>query len=431
MCSDDSYPVMPRDSALAGCDRLVSEPLVIEKPTDYSISKDPEEEPIKEEPLEEPNEKGGSRGSFEVGVGAAEEGEVVCLVFQKNQKYEWGREQEEAFQTLKDNLCNTPILSLHDGPEDFVVYCDTSNQGLSCVLMQRGKKDIATYASNYLTYLKVNAETSKTFSSGYDANWVIVDRLTKSAYFLAIRGDYKMEKLARLYIDEIVAGHGVPVSIISDYDGRFTSRVLANITESLRDAIRYEYGLSSLDGWINYHSSIQCAPFEALYGRKCRSPVLWAEIGESRLIGPKLEQETNDKVVLIKEKLKAVRYRQKSYANNRRKLLKFEVEDRVLLKVSPWKAYRLRLPEELSSMHDTFHVSNLKKCLADANLHVPLDEIKVDKILRFVEEPVEIMDRELKSLKRSKISIVKVHWNSKRDPELMYECEDLMKARYP
>ncbi|GJV92595.1 putative reverse transcriptase domain-containing protein [Tanacetum coccineum] len=207
----------------------------------------------------------------------------------------------------------------------------------------------------------------------------------------------------------------------------------------------------------NYHSSIRCAPFEALYGRKCRSPVLWAEIGESSLIGPELVQETTDKVVLIKEKLKAARDRQKSYADNRRKPLEFEVGDQVLLKVSPWKgmicfgkkgeltpryvgpfkilkrigpvAYRLRLPKEMSEVHNTFHVSNLKKCLADANLHVPLDEIKIDKTLHFVEEPVDIMDREVKTLKCSKIPIVKVHWNSKRGPEFTWEREDHMKAR--
>ncbi|GJR63884.1 putative reverse transcriptase domain-containing protein [Tanacetum coccineum] len=170
----------------------------------------------------------------------------------------------------------------------------------------------------------------------------------------------------------------------------------------------------------SYHSSIKCAPFEALYGRKCRSPVLWAEIGESSLIGPELIQETTDKVVLIKEKLKAARDRQKSYADNRRKPLEFEVGDRVMLKILErigLVAYRLRLPEELSGVHDMFHVSNLKKCLADASLHVSLDEIKVYKTLRFVEEPVEIMDREVKSLKRSKIPLVKVRWNSKRGPD--------------
>ncbi|GJZ52506.1 hypothetical protein Tco_0607021 [Tanacetum coccineum] len=158
-----------------------------------------------------------------------------------------------------------------------------------------------------------------------------------------------------------------------------------------------------------------------------------------------LVQETTDKVVLVKEMPKAARDRQKSYVDYRRKPLEFEVGDRVLLKVVLWKgvvrfgkngklarryvgpfeilemiglvAYRLRLPEELNSMHDTFHVSNLKKYLADANLHVSLDDIKVNKTLRFVEEPIEIMDREIKKLKRRKIALVKVKWNSKRGPE--------------
>ncbi|GKB67370.1 hypothetical protein Tco_0928782 [Tanacetum coccineum] len=172
-----------------------------------------------------------------------------------------------------------------------------------------------------------------------------------------------------------------------------------------------------------------------------------------------IDKEKTAKVVVIKEKLQAARDRQKSYTDNRRKPLEFEVGDRVMLKVSPWKgvvrfgkkgklapryvgsfeileridlvAYRLRLFEELSGVHDTFHVSNLKKCLADASLHVPLNEIKVDKTLRFVEEPVEIMDREIKSLKRSKISLVKVRWNSKRGPEFTWEREDYMKSKYP
>ncbi|GJU24796.1 hypothetical protein Tco_1163417 [Tanacetum coccineum] len=170
----------------------------------------------------------------------------------------------------------------------------------------------------------------------------------------------------------------------------------------------------------SYHLSIQCAPFKALYGRKCRSLVLGAEIRESSLTGLELVQETTNKVVLVKEKPKAARDHQKSDVDYKRKPLEFEVRDRVLLKVTPWKGvvrfrkkgklapryvgpfeilkrislvvYRLRLLEELNNVHDTFHVSNLKKCLADATLHVPLDEIKVDKTLRFVKEPVEIMD---------------------------------------
>ncbi|GKB93106.1 hypothetical protein Tco_0979243 [Tanacetum coccineum] len=198
--------------------------------------------------------------------------------------------------------------------------------------------------------------------------------------------------------------------------------VLADAAESVRDAIGFEYCLSSSDGWT-------------------KSPVLWAEIGEGNLIRPELVLEMTDKVVLIKENLKATRVHQKSYTDKRRKPLEFEVGNRVLLRVSPWKgvvhfgnmgklapkyvgafeilkriglvAYRLRLPEEFNSVHDTFHVSNLKKCLADANFHVPLDEINVDKTLRFVKEPVDIMDGEIKKLKRRKIVLVKVGWNSK------------------
>nr|GEX33914.1 reverse transcriptase domain-containing protein [Tanacetum cinerariifolium] len=122
----------------------------------------------------------------------------------------------------------------------------------------------------------------------------------------------------------------------------------------------------------SYHKSIKCAPFDALYGRKCRSPVIWTEIGESQLIGLKIVQETTEKIFQIKERLKTARSRQKSYADKRRKPLEFKVGDRVLLKVSPWKGV------ELSCIHDMFHVSNLKKCLAESDTQIPLEEIKLD-----------------------------------------------------
>ncbi|GJR65416.1 putative reverse transcriptase domain-containing protein [Tanacetum coccineum] len=186
----------------------------------------------------------------------------------------------------------------------------------------------------------------------------------------------------------------------------------------------------------SYHSSVRCALFEALYGRKCRSPIIWAEVGEGQLIGLELVQETIKKISQIKDRLKAARDHQKSYADKRRKPLEFCVGDYVLLKVSPWKgvvcfrkkgkfaprfvrpfeiiekvghvAYRLDLLEELNGVHDTFHVSNLKKCLADPTLQVPLDEIQVDAKLNFMEESVEILEREFKKLKLSRIAIVKV-----------------------
>ncbi|GJY15038.1 putative reverse transcriptase domain-containing protein [Tanacetum coccineum] len=150
----------------------------------------------------------------------------------------------------------------------------------------------------------------------------------------------------------------------------------------------------------SYHTSIKAAPFEALYGRKCRSPICWAEVGDT------------------------ARDRQKSYADVRRKPLEFQVGDKAMLKVSPWKG-------KLSRVHSTFHVSKLKKCMADEPLAIPLDEIQVDDKLNFIEEPVEIMDREVKRLKQSRIPIVKVRWNSKRGPEFTWEREDQMQKKYP
>ncbi|GKD60450.1 putative reverse transcriptase domain-containing protein [Tanacetum coccineum] len=186
----------------------------------------------------------------------------------------------------------------------------------------------------------------------------------------------------------------------------------------------------------SYHFSVRCVPFKALYGKKCRLPIMWAKVREGQLIGPKLVQETTDKISQIKDRLKAA---QKSYADKRRKPLEFSVGKlaprfvgsfEIVEKVGPM-AYRLDLPEELDGVHDTFHVSNLKKCLADPTLQVALDEIQVDAKLNFIEEPVEILEREFKKLKRSRIAIVKVRWNSKRGPEFTWEREDHMKLKYP
>nr|GFC32439.1 putative reverse transcriptase domain-containing protein [Tanacetum cinerariifolium] len=169
-----------------------------------------------------------------------------------------------------------------------------------------------------------------------------------------------------------------------------------------------------------YHASIIVAPFEALYGYKCRSPVCWAEVGDAQLTGPEIIQEITEKIVQIKQRLQAARDRQKSYADVRRKPLEFQVGDKVMLKVSPWKgvvrfgkreklnpryigpfkvlakvgtvSYRIELPQQLSRVHSTFHVSNLKKCLSDEPLAIPMDELHIDDKLRFVEEPVEIID---------------------------------------
>ncbi|KAI3743100.1 hypothetical protein L1987_60803 [Smallanthus sonchifolius] len=304
------------------------------------------------------------------------------------------------------------------------------------------KADIATYVSKCLTCVKVKVEYQKPSGLlqqpeipmwkweqismdfitklpltpiGCDTIWVIVDRLTKSAHFLAIKETDKMDKLTRTYLKEIVSRHGVPISIISDRDARFTSRFWQSLhkalgtrldmstsyhpqtdgqtertIQTLEDMLRacvidfgntWESHLPLVEFSYNniYHTSIKAAPFEALYGWKCRSPIFWTEI--MKRIGP--------------------------------------------------VAYQLDLAEGLSGVHNVFHVSNLKKCLADESLAVPLEELHIDEQLRFIEEPVEIMDREVKTLKHSKIPIVRVRWNSKRGPEFTWEHEDQMMRKYP
>ncbi|GJS84699.1 putative reverse transcriptase domain-containing protein [Tanacetum coccineum] len=320
----------------------------------------------------------------------------------------------------------------------------------------------------YQDLKKLNHQTA----TGQDTIWVIVDHLTKSAHFLPIREDDTLEKLTRLYLKEVVSKHGVPVSIISDCNRKFTSHFWKSLNKALGTRLdmsttyhpetdgQSERTIQMLEdmlracvldfgkGWDkhlplvefsynnSYHTSIKAALFEALYGRKCRSPICWAEVRDSQLTGPEIIHETTEKIVQIKIHIQAARDRQKSYADVRRKPLEFQVGDKFMLEVSPWKgvicfgkrgklnpryigpfkiiakvgtvAYRLELPEKLSSVHSMFHVSKLKKCMADEPLAIPLDEIQVDDKLNFIEEPVEVMDREVKRLKQSRISFVKV-----------------------
>ncbi|GJS71517.1 putative reverse transcriptase domain-containing protein [Tanacetum coccineum] len=199
-------------------------------------------------------------------------------------------------------------------------------------------------------------------------------------------------------------------------------------------------------GWVNhlplvefsynnsYYASIKAAPFEALYGQKCCSPVCWAEVGQVQLTGPELVLETTEKIIQIKQRMQVSHDRQKSYADLKHKPMEFHVGDKVMLKVLERVgdvAYKLELPGDLSRVHNTFHVSNLKKCYADEPFAVPLDGLHFDVKLYFVEEPVEIMDREVKWLKQSRILIIKVRWNSRRGPEFTWEREDQFRKKYP
>ncbi|GKB20851.1 putative reverse transcriptase domain-containing protein [Tanacetum coccineum] len=486
----------------------------------------------------------------------------------KGIKFDWGENEENAFQLIKQKLCSAPILALPEGSEDFVVYCDASHKGLGVVLMQREK--VIAYASQQLKIHEKNYTThdlelgSVVFAlkiwrhylygtkctvfidhkslqhvldqkelnmrqrrwlellSDYDCDIhyhpgkanVVADALSRKerieplqvrALVMTIGLDLlkqilkaqiealKPENLEKEDVGDMIRKDIPKEKLEPRADGTLclNSKSWLPCYGDLRSVVMHESHKSKysihpssekmplgllvhpaipewkwdnimmdfitklpkssqgfdtiwvivdrltksshflpirendpLDKLTSYHASIKAAPYEALYGRKCRSPVCWAEVGEAQLTGSKMIQETTEKIVLIKQRIQAAQDRQKSYADLKRKPMEFEVEDRRMLKVSPWKgvvrfdkqgklnpryvrpfkvlakvgkvAYRLELPQELSRVYHTFHVSNLKKFYADEPLAMPLEGIHVDDKLQFVEGPVEIMEREIK-----------------------------------
>ncbi|XP_076911809.1 uncharacterized protein LOC143569897 [Bidens hawaiensis] len=174
-------------------------------------------------------------------------------------------------------------------------------------------------------------------------------------------------------------------------------------------------------------------PYEMLYVRKCRTPICWGEVGQRELGSKEIVAVTTEKIDLIRTHLKAAQDRQKSYADKRRRPIEFQVGDHMMLKVSPWKgilarvgsvAYRLELPDELSGIHNTFHVSHLRKCLANETAYVPLNDIEVDDKLNYVEEPVVIVDGKVKQLRNKVVNQVKVQWKHRKRSDFTLELEN-------
>ncbi|KAL0533863.1 hypothetical protein IC582_028134 [Cucumis melo] len=311
---------------------------------------------------------------------------------------------------------------------------------------------------------------------GFTVIWVVVDRLTKSAHFVPGKSTYTASKWAQLYMSEIVRLHGVPVSIVSDRDARFTSKFWKGLQTAMGTRLDFSTAFHpQTDGQterlnqvledmlracaLEFPGTIGMAPFEALYGRCCRSPVCWGEVGEQRLMGPELVQSTNEAIQKIRSRMHTAQSRQKSYADVRRKDLEFEMGDKVFLKVAPMKgvlrferrgklsprfvgpfeilerigpvAYRLALPPSLSTVHDVFHVSMLRKYVPDPSHVVDYEPLEIDENLSYVEQPVEVLAREVKTLRNKQIPLVKVLWRNHRVEEATWEREDDMRSRYP
>ncbi|GKB89753.1 putative reverse transcriptase domain-containing protein [Tanacetum coccineum] len=324
-----------------------------------------------------------------------------------------------------------PILALPKGAENFIAYCDALHKGLGVVLMRNEKviayasRQLKIHEKNYTTHdLELGAVEKRikplhvralVMTIGLDLHKQILEaqtearkpknleaedvgeRLTKSAHFFLMRENDPMDKLTRLYMKEVVTRHEIPVSIICDRDGRFTSNFWMLFQKALG---------THLDMSTAYHPQTDGQSERTIQTLEDMLHA-WAEDEDTQLTDLEIIHETTKKIVQIKQRTQAVRDRQKSYADVRRKRSEFQVGDKVLAKVGT-VAYRLELPQQLSRVHSTFHVSNLKKCLSDEPLAISLDEIHIDDKLHFVEEPVEIMDHEVKRLNQSRISIVKV-----------------------
>ena len=330
---------------------------------------------------------------------------------------------------------------------------------------------------------------------GYNSIWVIVDRLTKSAHFLPVKNTYKMEQYAKLYVQEIVRLHGIPLSIVSDRDPKFTSTFWKSLHKAMGTRLRFstafhpqtdgqsERTIQTLEDMLracvidfqgtweetlplvefsynnSYQATIGMAPYEALYGRKCRSPIHWDEVGERKLLGPEIVQKTVDIVEKIRQRMKTAQSRQKSYADRRRKPLEFAIGDKVFLKVAPMKgvmrfgkrgklsprfvgpfeilerigdlAYRVALPPAMSGIHNVFHVSMLRKYTPDPSHVLSYSTLDLRQDLTFEESPVKILDREERELRQKKIRLVKVLWKNHEVEEATWEREDEMRTKYP
>nr|GEZ34155.1 hypothetical protein [Tanacetum cinerariifolium] len=313
-------------------------------------------------------------------------------------------------------------------------------------------------------------------SQGYDTILVTVERLTKFAIFLPMRETDPIDKLARMYQKELVTRHGITISIICDQDVQLTGPKIAQ--ETIEKVIQIKQRIQAARDRQKNYANLKRKPMEFQVGDKVMLKVSpWKGVVHFRKRGklnlrvhntfhvsnlkkcysdeplaiPLDGLQINDNLYFVEEP--------KSYADLKRKPMEFQVGDKVMLKVSPWKwvvrfgkrgklnpryvgpfkvlervgdvAYKLNLPEELSRVHNTFYVSNLKKCHADEPLAISLDGLHFEDKLHFVEEPVEIVDHEVKRLKRSRIPLVKVRWNSKRGPEFTWEHEDQFRKKYP
>ena len=332
----------------------------------------------------------------------------MTALLEKNVKFEWSDKCQASFEELKKRLTTAPVLVLPDLSKSFSIYCDASRLGLGCVLMQEGK--VVAHASRQLRKHELNYPT-------HDLELAAV------VHALKTWGHYLIGHKSDIYTDH----KSLPYAELS-YNN-------------------------------SYQQSLKMAPLEALYGRKCRTPLFWNQTGESQVFGPDVLKDAEEQVRKIRENLRVAQSHQKSYADTRRRDLSFQVGDYVYLKVSPMRsvkrfnmkgklapryvgpfkvlrrcgevAYQLELPPSLSAVHDVFHVSQLKKCLLVPEEQIPLEEVAVGDDLTYEEFPIKILDTAEKVTRSRTIKMCKVQWNRYSESEATWEREDELRKTYP
>jgi hypothetical protein len=329
----------------------------------------------------------------------------------------------------------------------------------------------------------------------HDSIWVIVDRLTKTAHFLPVHTTYNAKKYAEIYLDQIVCLHGIPKTIISDHGAQFIARFWGQLqhalgtklirssayhpqtdgqTERLNQiledmlrscALQYDknwdkcLSLAKFSYNNSYHTSLKMAPFEALYGRRCRTPLSWSQTSERKVFGLDLVIEAEDKVKIIQNNLKAAQSRQKSYADIRRRPLQFQIGDFVYIRVSPTRgiqrfgvkgklapryigpfeiletcgpvAYHPQLPSQLTAIHNILHVSQLRKCVKVPTEILDTQAIEIEPELTYTEHPLKVLDTKERSTRRETIKMYKIQWNHHTEEEATLKTESYLQHNFP
>nr|GEW48384.1 hypothetical protein [Tanacetum cinerariifolium] len=405
----------------------------------------------------------------------------LSTLTQKNKKYEWGMEEEEAFQTLKQKLCFAPILALPVGTRNFIVYCDASLEGFRAVLMQREK--VIAYASRQL---KKHEENYTTHDLELGALYILDKKELnmRQRRWIELLSDYDCEiryhpGKGNVVADTLSQKDREPLrvrSLVMTVHTNLPEKILHAQTEAMkeenmkaenleRDMIMHESHKSKYS--IHPGSDKVYQDSKKLYWWSNMKADITTFVGKCLTCAKVIvDRLTKSAYFLSMKKTDSIEKLAQLYLKEivcrhgvPVSIILDRDSDMVMLKVLPWKgvirfgkrgklspqyiepfeiierigpvAYKLELPKKLCGIHNTFYVSNLKKCLVDENLVITLEEIQLDDKLHFIEEPVEIMDREVKQLKQSQIPIVKVRWNSRRGPKYTWEREDFFKRNYP